>query len=266
MYVLGEWCILSHSKSFASEQCCSGDRYESMNTTGQPVTPPQVIEGEALPVVSAQQVDTTDVLHVLTCLLVGGGLEAADLLLAHARSWQARFTTTPRLLPVAGEQNSTDVLRHALIGLIFDGEERLRQNLSWWGDQVMHTAGMAAAVTRPVTESWLMAPLRQPLRSLTRQTQAEMARLIHRGRIEEAISRVMTTELTDEMVSVVLAYLADKPEVRRLIQEQGMSMAEEVVDEVRNQSVAADNLLDSFVNRLFNRAPRPPSPPPVSTT
>jgi hypothetical protein len=238
----------------------------SQPATGQPVSTPQVIQGEALPVVSTQQVDTADALHILTCLLVGGGLEAADLLMEHARAWQARFATTPRLLPVAGEQDSTDVLRHALIGFIFDGEERLRQNLSWWGEQLMHTAGMAAAVTRPVTDSWLMAPLRQPLRSLSQQTQAEMARLIHRGRIEEAISRVMTTELTDEMVSVILAYLSDKPEVRRLIREQGMSMGEEIVDEVRNQSATVDATVESIVRRLLNRAPRPPSPPPVSVT
>jgi hypothetical protein len=235
-----------------------------MNSTGQPATTPQVIEGEALPTVSAQQVDTGDALHVLTCLLVGGGLEATDILMEHARVWQASFATTPRLLPVAGEENSTDVLRHALIGFLFDGEERLRQNLSWWGEQLMNTAGMAAAVTRPVTESWLMAPFRQPLRSLSRQTQAEMTRLIHRGRIEEAISRVMTTELTDEMVSVLLAYLGDKPEVRRLIREQGMSMGEEIVDEVRNQSASVDARVESIVRRLLNRTPRPPSPPPVS--
>ena len=114
--------------------------------------------------------------------------------------------------------------------------------------------------------SWLMAPFRQPLRSLSRQTQAEMTRLIHRGRIEEAISRVMTTELTDEMVSVLLAYLGDKPEVRRLIREQGMSMGEEIVDEVRNQSASVDARVESIVRRLLNRTPRPPSPPPISAT
>jgi hypothetical protein len=207
-------------------------------------------------------VDTPpDALHLLTCLLVGGGIEATELLLNHARTWQERFAATPRLLPISGEQSSTDLLRYALIGLIFDGEERLRDYTAQWGEQILSALDTATQTARPVTDSWLMGPLRGPFRSLSRQMQSELTRLIRRGRVEEAVSRMMATEVGDELVSVILGYLSSKPEVRRLIEEQGTSLAGEMLDEVRNQSSAADSTLEAYVRRLFNQAPRQPSPP-----
>jgi hypothetical protein len=231
-----------------------------MKSKDLPTTTPRVIEGEARPIVDT----TADALHLFTCLAVGGGIEATELLLAHTRAWQERFAATPRLLPPPGEQSATDLVRYALIGLIFDGEERLRDYTAWWAEQVLRSAETATTVTRPLTDSWLFAPLQGPMRSLSMRMQSDLARLIRRGRMEEAISRVMATEVTDEMITVVIDYLSAKPEVRQLIREQGTSFAGEVVDEVRNQSAAVDNSLESIVRRLLNRPQRQPSPPPAA--
>jgi len=227
-----------------------------------PATTPRIIEGEARPVVDTPP----DALHLLTCFLVGGGIEGTELLINHARRWQERFAATPRLLPVPSEQSATDLLRYALIGLIFDSEERLRDYSVKWSAQFLGTLSLATQTARPVTDSWLMAPLQRPMRSLSRYMQAELTRLIRRGRVEEAVSRMMATEVSDELVSFILAYLSDKPEVRRLIEEQGVSLAGEVLGEVQNQSSSADNMLETYIRRIFSPASRPPSPPPASST
>ena len=95
--------------------------------------------------------------------------------------------------------------------------------------------------------------------------QSDLARLIGRGRVEEAMSRLMASELGDEMVKVILDYLSDKPELRDLIQTQSIGMASEVMDGMRNQSMAADAVVETFVRRLFNQAPRQPTAPPPIT-
>jgi hypothetical protein len=235
-----------------------------MDNAEVPTTTPVVIEGEARPITEVPKSEAPDALHLFTLLLVGGGVEAAELVLAHTRAWHARYISQPRLLPMPKKESSSDLVRYALIGLLFDVEEKVRDGTSQWGNQLLRSIGQASEMARPVTDSWIMGPFRRPLQSLQRQMETDLARLIRRGRMEEAISRLMATEVTDEMVSIVLAYLGDKPEVRRLIQEQGTTMAFEVVDEVRNQSEVADNYVESIVRRLFNRAPRQPSPPPTS--
>lgn len=237
-----------------------------MGMTELPAAKPQVIDGEFRPIADAPPPEKQDALHLLTCLLVGGGLEVADLLLDHARAWQARYAASPRLLPLADEPTAADLVRYALIGLIFDSEQRVRDNMAWWGNQVLRSVGMATTMTRPLTDHWLMAPLQRPLRSLSRQMHSDLAQLIGRGRVEEGMSRVMASELGDELVTVILNYLSDKPEVRRLIQEQGVSLVGEVVDEMRDQSAAVDDYVESFVRRLFNQAPRQSSPPPDSNS
>jgi len=232
-----------------------------MNSTPPPTTTPVVIEGEARPAIDTPQ---GDALHLLTNFLLGAGIEGVDLVLEHTRAWQQRFAATPRLLPVPKSQESNDLLRYALIGLLFDTEDRLRRDLAWWGNQVLRSAGAASSMARPLTDSWLMAPLQRPMRSLSLQLQSDLTRLIRRGRMEEAVSRLMATEITDELISVILDYLSDKPEVRRMIEQQGTTLAGEVVDEVRNQSEEADNFVESIVRRILNMAPRQPSPPPAS--
>lgn len=233
-----------------------------MSSADLPTTTPHIIEGEARPVVDTPP----DALHLITCLLVGGGIEATELLINHARAWQERFAATPRLLPIPGEQSAADLLRYALIGLVFDGEERLRGYTAQWGEQLVGALGVAAQTARPVTDSRLMAPLQRPLRSLSRQMQSELTRLIRRGRVEEAVSRMMATEVSDELISVILGYLSSKPEVRRLIEEQGTSLVGEMLDEARNQSAAADGMLEAYIRRLFNQAPSQSVPPPGSST
>jgi hypothetical protein len=235
-----------------------------MDNTKVPTTAPMVIEGEARTITEPRKADAPDALHLLTLLAVGGGVEAADLILTHTRAWHARFTAEPRLLPMPKDESATDLLRYALIGLIFDTEEKLRDNTAQWGNQLLLTIGQASEKARPITDSWLMGPLRRPLQSLQRQMEGDLARLIRRGRMEEAVSRLMATDVTDEMVTVVLEYLGTKPEVRTLTNEQGVTMAGEVIDQVRDQSMAADSYVESIVRRILRRGPRQPSPPSSS--
>jgi hypothetical protein len=176
---------------------------------------------------------------------------------------RATIAAEPKLLPAPSDESNVDLLRYALIGLLIEGERRIVDHTLWLGNLLLRSAGIAATVARPVTRSWLLAPVRPSFVALAHRCETELARLIDQGRLEEAVSRLLTREVADEMVALVLAYLGDKPEVRDLIQAQGTSLAGEVVDEVRDRSKAADTLMETVVHRLFRVAPRTPSSPPT---
>jgi hypothetical protein len=67
-------------------------------------------------------------------------------------------------------------------------------------------------------------------------------------------------------VDDTIDYLGDMPGVQQLIEAQSTSLAGEVMEEVRERTVAADILLEGFARSLFRRKPRyqlPPPPPAV---
>ncbi|HMN26804.1 MAG TPA: hypothetical protein PKE45_01525 [Caldilineaceae bacterium] len=233
-----------------------------INDQGQTPTSPLVVGGGESPRIETASTGEPDGLHLLTYLLVGGAIEVTDLLLARARQKRATFTAEPTLLPAPSNESNVDLLRYALIGLLIEGERRVREQTLRLSDLVVRSASTATTIASPLTRSWLLAPVRPLFTALTSRGETELARLIHQGRLEEAVSRLLTKEIADDIVSLVLDYMGDKPEIRDLIQSQGTTLAGEVVDEVRGRSQQADTLLETMVHRLFGMAARPPSSPP----
>lgn len=227
-----------------------------MNGQNQITGSPAVITDKAGPMVETPPKSEPDALYVLTCLLVGGTVEVMDVLLARARLWRATVAAEPKLLPAPSNETQSDLLRYLLIGLLLESERYLRDQTLQLGNLLLHSADLAAGIARPALRSWLLAPVRPWLLSLAHLGETERARLIHQGRLEEAVSRLLTREITDEVVDLVLAYLGNKPEVRRLIQDQGTSLAGAVVDEVRDRSKTADTRIETLIHSLFNRVPR----------
>ena len=67
-------------------------------------------------------------------------------------------------------------------------------------------------------------------------------------------------------VDETIDYLGEMPGVQSLIATQSTSLAGEVMEEVRERTVAADILLEGFARAIFRRKPRyqlPPPPPAV---
>jgi hypothetical protein len=53
----------------------------------------------------------------------------------------------------------------------------------------------------------------------------------------------------------VMTQLAQKPEVRELLQQQSMSLAGEVVGEVRQRTASTDALLERLARAILRRSP-----------
>jgi hypothetical protein len=162
---------------------------------------------------------------------------------------------------IESAQPSND-FRFTIIGLLFETQDKLHSRL-----QTVSRAGrlineVTTPIVRPFTRSWLIPPLRRRYNALVERGEDELNRWTSLGRSEYIRSRVMAQTAVESTYQETIDTLANDPEIQELIQTQGIGLAGEVVDELRERSVSADNFLDGFVRALLRRTPRKELPPP----
>jgi hypothetical protein len=205
----------------------------------------------------------------LSRLVIGGAEISAIELMRRLRLWELQVAEVlhsgeviPPGSPAADSPN--EQARFALIGLVFELQERARQRLGLFSRLRRLAFGLLDASLRPLFNSRLAAPARQRIDHLAARGQQEVSRWVERGRLEEERSRILATLAFDETVDAFLEYLTQNPEVRDLVQSQSTGLANEVLEEARERAVSADHFLESLARSLLRRVPRSrlPEPPP----
>lgn len=162
---------------------------------------------------------------------------------------------------IVSDQLSND-FRFTIIGLLFETQDKLQSRL-----QTVSRAGrlindVTTPIVRPFTRSWLIPPLRRRYDALVDRGEEELNRWTSLGRSEYIRSRAMAQTAIESTYQETVDTLANDPEIQELIQTQGIGLAVEVVDELRERSVSADTFLDGFVRALLRRTPRAELPLP----
>ena len=162
---------------------------------------------------------------------------------------------------IVSDQLSND-FRFTIIGLLFETQDKLRSRL-----QTVSRAGrlindVTTPIVRPFTRSWLIPPLRRRYNALVDRGEEELNRWTSLGRSEYIRGRAMAQTAIESTYQETVDTLANDPEIQDLIQTQGIGLAVEVVDELRERSVSADTFLDGFVRALLRRTPRAELPLP----
>jgi hypothetical protein len=155
-----------------------------------------------------------------------------------------------------------DRMRFALIGLMSETQGRLvstSQKVKRIGVRINR---FTYPIIKPLNRNWLIPPLQRRYEGLIERGENELNRLNLVGRSEYAQSRRMAQVAYEESFEEAVDSLATNPDVQNLIQSQGMGMAEEIIDEVRERAVSADNYLDGLFRKIFRRKPRSSIPPP----
>lgn len=196
-----------------------------------------------------------DAAAALLRLLVGGALVGADELRTRLERWQAA-TDAPTATQAMEPWTASDSLRYALVGMLFETETRMRRGFSRMLSRVARASHEANRFYTSVTADMRRTPL-DPLRMRLDETLYRATRTFDRwtdrGWIEERQSRRMAREATASVIDELLDYMARNPEVRQLIEEQGMSMAETAVDEVRERTATADMWIERIARGLLHR-------------
>jgi hypothetical protein len=205
--------------------------------------------------------------------LAGGTLEGLDELVRRLRQRQLALNQKlfTRMTIEPGEETELERWRYALLGLMAQAPEAIRSRLSEAEQRANRAGGLFSRLTSPVANSWLMRPLQRRYARWAAQTEARVERWIEIGRIEEQMGRELARDVADDLVNELLSYLADKPEVLQLIQQQSLSLTGEVVGRLRQRTAAADDWMDRLSGaakrRSGSEAPELPltTPPPAET-
>ncbi len=195
-------------------------------------------------------------LHSLTRLLVGGALEGSAELAQRLEVWETFLREEMDEDQPATIDGQKDLVRYAVVGLVFEGEDKIRSGLSRLWDVQKRLAQTAVRTTRPVTNSRLMSPIQRRLDEAAERGQAEIVRWIQRGQMEEPISRELARLAFGETVDEFIEHLAENREVQELVQQQSVGLASEVVDQVRQRTFTADTLVERIARAVTRRAPR----------
>jgi hypothetical protein len=220
-----------------------------MNSKNSDLSPAQIVEHD--------QSSPTEAGLLLTALrlLVGGTMEGADELVRRLKERQQLLEQSPAAKTVIIPAGETDHerLRYALIGLLFETPGQVQRGLSTVSGQGKRAAKLATNVTRPFTRSRLLRPLLRPAQrqvdKLLKQRDDLWDRLIDLGREQEQQGRSLARETTAATVDEVFNYLAGKPEIRDLVQQQSVGLTQEFVNELRRRTAAVDARVDSLVGR-----------------
>jgi len=199
-----------------------------------------------------------DATTALLRLLVGGALVGTRELRLRLERWQQSipdFSSTQAVAPRTA--SPSDALRYTLMGMMFETESRLRRRFSTMRRRLARASHEASLFYTNVMSDMRYTPL-NPLRArfeeMVYRATMTMDRWADRGRMEEQQSRDMAQEAVVSVIDELLDYMARNPEVRELIEQQGLSMAETAVDEVRERTASADMWIERIARGLLHRS------------
>jgi hypothetical protein len=240
------------------------------------------------------KVETTsgDSLRSLTRLVIGGVEVGYDELVRLLRVWEQEVSQLQSASPAGAaseivsrdpsspgpagsspsgqnqKSGAVETLRFALIGLLFETQERARKSAAnlgrierWVGrlaDPWLRTSGVIYHIS-------VLSPARRRYEQLVSRGEAELARWVALGRVEDAHSRALAQVAFDKTVDEYIEYLTTNPEVQELVQQQSTGLANEVIEEVRERTVSIDNLLEGMTRSVLRRMPRAVLPAPPET-
>ena len=214
-------------------------------------------------------------LRSLTRLVVGGVIIGVEELMGRLEVWEEEIDQEPvDRIPaemvvydvvdesVIVENNEFEPLtdststRHVLVGLIFDTQTKLGQRLAALGRFERRASRRLLAPLRPLSKSRLGQSINTQFEDLVRRGESEVARLAEIGKIEEYRSRKLAITATTETVDESIDFLTDNEELQELITMQGVGIAGEALEEMRERTVSADDFFESVVRTLLRRKPR----------
>jgi hypothetical protein len=217
-------------------------------------------------------------------LLIGGVLLGIDELNASLGNWGAEISSpksgnadypssksskseefdipSNTSISQSDEYDNSNIVRYALIGLAFDIQERVQSGLKTVDQTTRSISNVATPIIDPISNSRLVKPFRRRYDELVLRGKQEVDRWVDAGLAEDTRSRQFAQTALEKSVDKSIDYLTTNEEIKELIETQSVSLAGEVVEEIRERAVSADILLERIVRMLLRLTPRTELPAP----
>lgn len=243
----------------------SSDELTELVTTPPALSPESGTSGSVanLPVAADPEFDAY---LAVVKLLIGGTIEGAAELIKRLEKWETELQAADDA-PRAGEINSNgDVARYLLVGMALSTSDGLRRQAIkavQASDVFWRLTGSAA---QPLVNNRLTGivagPIDRAVNRLVTRGQKRVTDWVELGRTHEPGARQLARKSYLGIVDEFISHLAENEELADLVQEQGMSLASEAVDEFRTRSVSADAIAENIVRRILRRPPHRELPQP----
>lgn len=229
-------------------------------------------------------------LNTLTRLIIGGVVIGYDGLVTSLQRWEAKAAprmakppavpsraeakplatedaqsqVVPQVVQVKAQEaaEETALFRYALIGLAFDLQEQIGRSAVRINHLANKLGDASEPVVSPIFNSRLFSPVRNRINRWVERGEDEVSRWIETGKREEQLGLVLTETAIHDTVDTSINYMAGNEEIQVLIQSQSVSLLDEIISEVRERSVSADDLIESILRRILRRPLRSELPPP----
>lgn len=197
-------------------------------------------------------------------LLVGAALEVNDELRYRLKTWLVSIENREREKGAAiSELEGTggSPLLYTVFGLLIETAHTVSKGAS----TTVHVAGRATSlvsrITKPITHSRVLRPVRRRYHALGRRWEAVVTPLEETGRATARSSRLLVRqELNEEVVEELLVYLVERSKMREMIVETSAEVGSDALTDVRERTAAVDSSLDRVIDNLLRRQkPNPPS-------
>jgi polyhydroxyalkanoate synthesis regulator phasin len=190
-------------------------------------------------------------------LLIGSTLNGRDLFVNRLRKMQAsQETFKPENVVIDENETALDQLRYLLLGILFEAPDVFQRGLERTGKATDRVFVFFSKLFSPFAGLGAINPVKEQYANAAARGEQVIDRLMMKGRLEEQNSRQMLQEKAiDDLLNEFVEYLVLKTEVRRIIQEEGVSVAGDVAGEFQEESAAVDNLLEQKLRSIFKRNP-----------
>ncbi|NTU83854.1 MAG: hypothetical protein HGA45_31520 [Chloroflexales bacterium] len=256
---------------------------QQLDSALQSVEDPSSEQAAALVASTPPTAPAPDLLRTAMRLVVGTLLLTVDSLAQRAPIWERLATqgeaavlptadgaqellTAPEPaaeaaggLPPAPVAPTDNQLTLALIGWAAAIPEQLRPDADPRSLLMVARAHLEATMAAVTRGSLVMASGGR-LGPPTMLDDPDLRRWIGLGQSEAQRSRELASVAIVSLVEEAVNYLASEPAVQQIVQEQGTTLASDVLGEVREYSVSGDTFVDGLVRRLLRRRPRPSKP------
>lgn len=157
--------------------------------------------------------------------------------------------------------------RQVLLGLALDTQSRLSSAARVILRQGDRVAGRVNRALNPVLNSRVLSPVRGPFESLVERGQAQVDHWRELGRAEEARSRALVQDTTEQLIDTSVDTVSSDPRTQKIvqviIQQQSTGLIDEAIEEVRERTITGDMLLERPVRSILRRPPRSSLPAPT---
>jgi hypothetical protein len=166
---------------------------------------------------------------------------------------------------ISSNEPGNDKSHYALMGLMIDIQDRIYSNYTKANQISSYSFKKIAYLINPKSTNIRLSPFYHNWDKLVNRGRKHVDHWINIGRLEENQGRIIAQSGINKIIDQGLNYLTSNPEVQELVEIQSVSLAEEIIEELRERAFSGDNYIEEKLRLFLHKTPRSQLPPPPET-